>query len=128
MEGNYAVTFGKQACGKVQVLRQGLYYRFICRCRIRGDTLFRLRVSCGGRQEELGVLAPVDGGFGLDRKLPVKNFKEGTPEFRLYTKVEEREGKFVPILPEEPFSYISRLQNAFLQSKNGQIGISIGEP
>ena len=125
MEGNYVVTFGNRQCGKVQVLRQGLYYRFICRCRIHADVLCRLRVCCDGKQEELGVLAPVEGGFGLDRKIPVKHLGEGIPEFRLYAKGEEPEGTFVPIIPEEPFSYITKLKEAYLVRRGGQVGILI---
>ena len=125
MEGNYEVTFAGRRCGKVQVLRQGLYYRFICRCRIGGDVICRLRVSCGGRHEELGILVPVEDLFGLDRKIPAKNFTEGIPEFKLYAKAEEPEGQFVPIIPEEPFSYISKLKTAYLVRRNGQAGILI---
>ena len=123
MEGNYGAYLGKELCGKVQVLRQGLYYRFICRCRLSGESLCRLRVTCGGRTEELGVLAPVDGGFGLDRKIPVKRLGEGTPEFRVYGDREVPAGRFVPICPEEPFSYIAKLKDAYLVRRNGQAGI-----
>lgn len=125
MEGNYSVTFGKRQCGKVQVLKQGLYYRFICRCRIQGDILCRLRVSCGGCLEDLGILVPTDGGFGLDKRVPVKNFCAGVPEFRLYAHSEETQGKFVPIVPEEPFSYITKLKSSYLVRRDGQAGILI---
>lgn len=123
LEGNYAVMFGGQPCGKVQVLREGLYYRFICRCRLSGEVLCRLRVSCGGKQEELGILAPVDGGFGLDRKIPVKRLGEGAAEFKLYTGDAGQKETFVPIVPEEPFSYIAKLKESYLVRKDGQVGI-----
>lgn len=121
---DYCVYAGKQAVGKVQVLRQGLYYRIICRCNITGSAVNRLWVSCGGKQENLGVLVPVGDGFGLDRKFPVKRLGEGEMTFSLGQKQEDRpEGTFVPIYPEEPFSYIERLKDAYLVKKNGQIGV-----
>ena len=123
MVGNYNVYFGTESCGKVQVLRQGLYYRFVCRCRLSGDILFRLMVSCGGKQEDLGILVPMDGGFGLDKKIPAKRLGEGIPEFHLHTKQAQTEGSFIPIIPEEPFGYISRLKEAYLVRRNGQAGI-----
>ena len=84
----------------------------------------RLWVSCGGKQENLGVLVPVGDGFGLDRKFPVKRLGEGEMTFSLGQKQEDRpEGTFVPIYPEEPFSYIERLKDAYLVKKNGQIGV-----
>ena len=77
MEGTYGVYFGTNLAGKVQVRRQGLYYRFACRCRLTGEVVCRLRVTCGGRRENLGVVVPVDGGFGLETSLPVKCLGEG---------------------------------------------------
>ena len=127
LEGNYGVRFGNKSAGKVQVIRQGLYYRFICRCQVSGDVVCRLSVSCGEKQENLGVVIPMDGGFGLDTKLPVKRLGEGKMEFMLVPKHEVAAGKFVPIYPEEPFSYIERLKDAYLVRKNGQLGIVLKE-
>ena len=123
MEGNYGVYFGKKLAGKVQVQRQGLYYRFTCRCQISGDVVCRLHVSCGDKRENLGVVVPVDGGFGLDTKLPVKRLGEGKMEFTLIPKHEVLEGTFVPIYPEEPFAYIERLKEAYLVRKGEQVGV-----
>lgn len=127
LEGNYGVYFGKQLAGKVQVQRQGLYYRFICRCQISGDVVCRLHVSCGDKRENLGVVVPVDGGFGLDTKLPVKRLGEGKMEFTLIPKHEVLEGTFVPIYPEEPFAYIERLKEGFLVKKGEQVGVAFKE-
>ena len=123
MEGIYGVYIGKQLAGKVQVQRQGLYYRFTCRCQISGDVVCRLHVSCGDKRENLGVVVPVDGGFGLDTKLPVKRLGEGKMEFTLIPKHEVLEGTFVPIYPEEPFAYIERLKEAYLVRKGEQVGV-----
>ena len=117
------MLWGKECAGKVQVTRQGLYYHFVCRCRLTGDVICRLHVLCGGRQESLGVVIPVDSGFGLDIKVPVKRIGEGSMEFRLIPKHEAGSGHFVPISPEEPFAYISRLKKSFLEYNNGKVGI-----
>lgn len=123
MEENFGVYFGSRLVGKVQVTRQGLYYRFHCRCQIMKDVVCRLCVVCGDRQESLGILVPVDSGFGLDTKIPVKRIGEGKMEFCLMTKHDMRAEKFAPIYPEEPFAYISRLKDAYLVKRNGQAGI-----
>lgn len=123
MEGTYGVCFGDQPVGKVQVLRQGLYYRFICRCQLSGDVVCRLSVACGDRQESLGVVVPMDGGFGLDTLLPAKRLGQGEPEFSLRPKHDLPSGKFVPICPEEPFAYIERLKESFLVRRGEQVGI-----
>lgn len=123
--GDYDVFFGTRQSGRVQVRRQGLYYRFTCRCRLSGEVVCRLYVSCGGKRENLGVLVPMDGGFGLDTQIPVKRLGEGEPVFTLIPKHNSPSGRFVPIVPEEPFAYIERLKTSFLVRKYGQMGILI---
>jgi len=125
MEGTYPVKFGQALVGKVQVQRQGLYLRFICRCKITGDVVCRLTVSCGGSRESLGVVVPVEDGFGLDTKIPAKRLSAGEMEFTLVPKHESAAGTFVPISPEEPFAYIRRLKNAYFERRYGQAGIVI---
>ena len=87
------------------------------------DTL--CRVSAG--KESLGVLVPMGDGFGLDTKLPAKRFGDTVPEFRLVPNKPVLEGKFVPIKPEEPFSYIERLKDAYLTQREEQLGIIVKE-
>lgn len=127
MEGNYPVAFGQTTVGKVQVQRQGLYWRFTCRCQLSGDVVCRLVVRCGGKQESLGIVVPLDDGFGLDTKVPVKRIGEGKMEFALVPRHEIAMGTFVPISPEEPFAYIQRLKNAFFERRYGQAGVVLKE-
>ena len=123
----YAVMMGNQQAGKVLVRREGLYYRFCCRCRLSGDVVCRLAVRCGEREENLGVLVPMEEGFGVDKRIPVKHLGEGEMEFFLMPKHDKIRETFIPIYPEEPFAYIARLKDAFLARQNGQVGILLKE-
>lgn len=125
MEGDYAVYFGNQQTGKVQVQRQGLYYRFFCRCSLSGGVVCRLNMVCGGKQENLGVVVPVGEGFGLDTRIPAKRLGEGEPEFFLVPRHDRGDGTFVPLRPEEPFAYIRRLKEAYLACHEGQLGVML---
>lgn len=125
LEGCYEVFFGGNPVGKVQVIQQGLYYRFICRCRLEWDGVYRLSVLCAGAQRNLGVVVPEGDGFGLDKLIPCKHLEEGKPEFFLAPRHDSVSGKFVPISPEEPFYYIAKLKESFLTQQNGKLGILI---
>lgn len=126
MEESYEVLFGSVPAGKVQVLRQGLYYHFHCRCRISGDVVCRLFVRRGDKEENLGVVVPIGDGFGLDTRIPVKHLGEGPMEFRLVPKHDKPRGEtFVPIAPEEPFTYLEKLKDAYLDRQNGILGAVI---
>ena len=125
MEYQYSVTLNGNPCGKVTVSRQGLYYRIRCRCILPPEDIFRLQAACGSRRENLGVLVPVEDRFGLDTRIPVKQLGEGELAFTVISKRQPVRGNFVPIRDEEPFAYISRLKESFLEIKNGQVGIII---
>ena len=125
MEGQYSVTVSGQPVGKVVVQRQGLYYLFSCRCALSGAGIYRLAVTSGSERETLGILVPKDGSFVLETKVPVKRFGKGEMVFSLISRHERSTGTFIPISPEEPFAYISRLKKSFLEIKNGQMGIRV---
>jgi hypothetical protein len=113
--------------GKVQLIRQGLYWRVICRCQCSNDLVRRLYAVWDDGRENLGVLVPEEDGFRLDRRIPVKRLRTDGVKFMLSTGGHSREGKLVPVSPEEPFAYIDRLKHAFLETENGKIQIRIEE-
>lgn len=128
MEMTYDIYLGKQPVGEAVVEQQGLYYCFSCRCHLSGEVIYRVTVSCEGHHENLGTLVPMGDSFGLTTKLAVKKLGRGPFNFQALPKHQKAEGKkFIPVYPEEPFAYITRLQNAFLEVRNGQAGVVIGE-
>ena len=128
MEEWNSVTLNGKPVGKVRVQRLGLYYAFYCRCEQIEEQLYRVIAVCGDRQENLGIPVPKDGVFLLEKKLPIKQIGEGKMTFVLKPKKAHRKETFVPICPEEPFAYLSRLKTSFLAIRDGQIGISIQCP
>lgn len=125
---DYPVRFGEESVGKVQVSRQGLYYHVVCRCALTGNTMYRLEAFSGEKRVDLGILVPMDFGFGLQTKFPVSRLGEGALQFCIRLKHETAPGRhFVPIIPEEPFSYLERLKDAFLDIQDGKKGASLPE-
>lgn len=127
MERIYSVTLCGKPAGKVLVQRKGLFYQFHCRCCLTDDSMYRLMVTCGTLQENLGILVPQDGSYVVNTKLPVKRIGEGELSFSLAPRHEIPTTAFIPISPEEPFAYIARLKKSFLTFQNGQPGILIKE-
>lgn len=125
MEQSYPVTLKGTQVGKVLVSKKGLYYHFVCRCQLSDHAIYRLFVTAGTKQINLGIPVPVGGTFVLNTKKPVKNIGKTDMLFKLFPKKEELSETFAPIISEEPFSYISRLKDSFLTLQNGQPGISI---
>ena len=105
----YQVMLGNKAVGHARIGREGLYYRIRCRCSLSGETVCRLLVRCGTREENLGILVPKDGEFTLDTRIPVKRIGEGTIAFFVMPRNRTPEIRFIPLIPEEPFRYLTRL-------------------
>ncbi len=125
METFYSVSRNGSHCGKVSVSRQGLYYRFHCRCVLDTEDIYRLSLTCGDLQISLGILVPSDEAFVLTTKIPAKQLKEGQWYFTVTAKAPISPDRFIPIRPEEPFAYISRLKSSFLAYRDGQPGIYV---
>ena len=125
MEGQFEAFLAGRPVGKVQVIRQGLYCRVICRCMLPKEGVYSLYALQDNRRENLGVVIPEGDGFWLDKNVAAKRLGEGKLQFVLSSGVQHLSGQFVQISPEEPFLYIDRLKNAFLESENGKNGIRI---
>ena len=119
----YEVFQDGKPVGKVEVFREGLYCRFSCRCRPVGEEIRRLWMICGEREVDLGLCVPMDGGFGTEKRIPVRQCGTGMPEFELRHKEDTLRGKFIPLSPEEPFQYLHRLATAFLEKRGTRLGI-----
>ena len=89
--------------------------------------MYKLMVTCGGKTEDLGLLVPEGKDFVLKSRLPAKRFAQGKPEFRAIPRHGRMTGTFIPVYPDEPFAYISRLHSAFLENRGGQMGVVLPE-
>jgi hypothetical protein len=128
MVSEYDIFMGKNVVGTAEVERQGLYYHFVCRCRLSGDALCRVMVECDGYHENLGILVPWGKSFGLTTRVPMKRFGSGKLNFRVLPKHPSGQGTFIAVYPDEPFAYLSRLKSAFLEVRNGQVGVVLKDP
>lgn len=125
MEGCYGVKLGKDTVGKLEIQKAGLYYHFLCRCKMKDSAVYRLNIQCADDQIRIGVPVPDGTGYLLERKLPVKLFSGPVKDVYLSPMHETVEGRFVPLSPEEPFGYIADLEKGFLSHRDGKIGVFI---
>lgn len=86
MAETYDITYENEPVGRARMEREGLYLHFFCRCRLPDSGLYRIHVISGGKREDLGICVPVDGAFGMDKRIPAKRLGEETPTFELLPK------------------------------------------
>ena len=105
--------------------------------------MFRIHAVTDEAREDLGICVPVDGVFGMDKKIPAKRLGKGNLSFVLLPKdappqeeepqeaeapTEEPQAEemiFLPVAEEEPFEELDKLENAVLAEQEGQTGILI---
>ena len=86
MAETYDITYEGATIGTASKEKQGLYYRFCCRCSLPDKSLYRIYAVCEQGMEDLGICIPIDGLFGMDKKIPVKRLGEGKLRFELLPK------------------------------------------
>ncbi len=69
LTGSYEIMDGEKAAGTLEVSRQGAYCRFRADCSAPGGELLRVALRSGVRIADLGVLAPEEGRWRLDKRL-----------------------------------------------------------
>lgn len=125
MEGTYPVCLGKEEVGQASVERQGLYYHFRCRCQVQSEIIYKVVVCCDGVHTSLGILVPAGKEYILAKRLPVRQFHFGRPEFWILPKRPQNKEIYVDVYPEEPFQYITKLEKAYLDKRRDRTGIRI---
>ena len=127
MCGTYNIMLGGEAVGNAMVIKEGLYYRFNCFCRLSGEIMYQLKVNCEKGEVNLGVCVPIPNGFGVNTRLPIKKIGEGELFFYITPRHPDITNMFIPIQAEEPFRYLEKLESAYFKTKNGIIGIVFTE-
>ena len=135
MVDSYDVTLHGNRVGKVQLSKQGLYYQLRCTCSAVDTDIYRLLGRCGQTQSRFGVLIPEGNRLTLETKIPVKKLNTDDLEFWLErTSAHARElpekksgFQYIPIYPDEPYTYLSKLKNSYFEIRNGKAGILIIE-
>ena len=122
MEGTYDVMLGKEKRGTVTVTGEGLYWKIQCRCSLYSDVMQNLILRTGDKDTNLGLLIPEGSSYCLKTRIAKKELPM-IKGFCMKPRHEKPENDFYPIKPEEPFAYLNRLEDAFLERRNGEIGI-----
>ena len=122
MDQVYDVTWENAVIGQVQLTKQGLFYHLQCVAKPGKLDKYRLVACAGDQTVDFGLCVPNDGKLSLFTRIPVKRFPQGNVHFLLRCSEPMKSGVFVPILPDEPFDCLDRLENARLAFREGVCG------
>ncbi len=119
----YDIYAGTQIVGQAEVIKEGLYYRFSCKCTPPDDGVYRIIVSDGENTKDLGICVPTGEWFCLVSRVPMKYLSGERLEFTLVPK--DKQEIVASVATDELFADLDRLESAYFQEKDGKAEIII---
>lgn len=121
----YPILYNNMPVGFAEIAKEGLYYRFSCKCKLPGSAVYRVIVSNENAIRNLGVCVPDKEGFVLKTRVPKKYFTGKNFLFSIDCKTEEKQEKAIPVFTGMAFAYLDQLEAAQLKIVNGQPSVVI---
>ena len=118
----FDVLWNGRIVGTANILKEGLYYRFICRCNLPHKGIYRVVVTEGDNRYDLGICVPDKNDYVCICRIPCKRFCGWDFCFVL---TDDCGNMTIPVMPNNPFLYLDKLEAARLQITNGQPEIII---
>ena len=119
----YDIMMDTQVVGQAEVIKEGLYYRFSCKCTPPNDEVHKIVVSDGSNTKDLGICVPEGEWFCLVSRTPVKHLPGETLRFTLIPQ--NKQQTTIPVAIDQPFSGLDKLESAYLQETEGSMQIVI---
>lgn len=88
----YPITLEEMQVGEAVVQKEGLYYRFRCRCRLPSADIYVINCESGKGSVCLGVCVPDGNEFTLEKRISEK--KVDTEQLKLYARPKSTAGVF----------------------------------
>ena len=119
------IYLGDKQVGSGKISREGLYYNISCRYSFSGKVMYRLILQSPKGIHDLGICIPEQGQYILQKRIPISKVGEGDLSIYPVPKGTREKDCFIPVFPDEPFAYLSRLKNAVLEYRDGKPGVKI---
>lgn len=121
----FDVTYHGNIVGSVCTTREGLYTRFQCTCHLPDNEIYRLLMTCGEGEQDLGVLIPDGQQFAVNKRLQNKYITNKEMAFQIIPSSRQNNEKVFSISSDKPFDHIPMLEYARLSKQNGSYQIMI---
>lgn len=112
----YQITWNGSSVGNAELHKEGMFYRFLCRCRLPNKGLYRVIVTDGENKYDLGICVPEGNGYSCVARVPCNQLKGNNLSFALMGS-EEKRG--ITIASGKPFAHLDKLNAARLHFANG---------
>ena len=117
----HSILFNNVPVGQAQIKQEGLYHKITCQCVLPNKRIYRIKVSDGINDVDLGICVPEGDCFILTSRVAVKKLSTENLKFYIITN---QPSEF-HIADGKPFEALDKLEAARLQYRNGQLYVVI---
>ena len=123
MNITYELFYNNRIAGTVILNKEGAYYRINGKFNQNNPGLYRLYADNGIEFLNICMGIPQDGSVSFSARLPIRQLGKG--EITFFVKQGNNKDLFVRFTEKNPFSYLDRLDSAYLDKQDGVCGIRI---
>ena len=118
----YQIIWNGHSVGTVEVLMEGMFYKFYCRCYLPQKGIYSVIVTDGNNSCNLGICVPT----GMEYVCVSRVIRNALNEKRLSFILKNNDEKSgIPIATGKAFAYLDKINTARLHIANGQPEIVI---
>ena len=119
----FDIFMDNKIVGTAKAERKGLYYHFTCTCKPPDNGIYRVWVSDGSAEIDLGICVPEGAFYTLRKQLPAKLLRDAEFKFTLLPK--DRKLTYAPKEKNLSFQDLELLQYAKLSDESEEQTIII---
>ena len=119
----YDIMMDSQVVGQAEVMQEGLYYRFSCKCTPPDNSIHRILVGDGNNTKDLGICVPTGEWFCLVARVPVKYLPGENLSFTLVSQTPQTAA--ITVKNDKPFLQLDQLESARLLENDGGFEVLI---
>ena len=120
----YSILCKDHPIGTAEIIEEGLYYRFCCKCTTKLVGINRIMVINRSNRVDLGICVPEKNYFVLNTRIPRKHFKDKSFSFEL---ISDDDYIFNNVYTGMMFDKLDKLEAAHLEIVSGQPQIIINQ-
>lgn len=126
MVNSYDVFWEGKAVGTASFEKEGLYWKIRCCCDIPDDVPYQVTLKAG-EEIDMGLLVREENGYCLTKRIAMKRIGDMQPSLMASPRRAKALEAFQPIISDEPFSYIEKIKNTKLETKDETVGIMVAQ-
>jgi hypothetical protein len=117
---DYPVTYLGATVGKIEITKEGLYYRYKGEFQLTESHFYRVYALTPSGEMNLGVCCPAEGKWTISGTIAINKLNTDCLHFEICTS--EKKDTFIPINENQPIPFLEHLMDYRFCRKGDLVG------